>query len=132
MTINLDADLVPGVGAAGLFLGQLILSLLEVAAPASIEPRVGLRVLKYGPVWVFDREGLIAHVCVFGGYRGTIAGAIGVGALVSQVEAAFGPLEDLEWNEYEVVGMPGWCFGVDAGSPAMSAAGWSEVRIASI
>jgi hypothetical protein len=47
MEIDLDADLVPGVGAAGLTIGQPIKSLLEIARLDSVEQRMGLRVLKY-------------------------------------------------------------------------------------
>jgi hypothetical protein len=129
MGIELDADLVPGVAAAGIAIGQPIEAVLKLAVPDSIEPRVGLRVLKFGPVWVFDRDGRVNHVCVFAGYRGRLAGSIGVGSLVSEVEAAFGPVEDLEWDEYQVPAMPGWCFAVERGSPAIGQPGWASVRL---
>jgi hypothetical protein len=132
MEIDLDAALVPGVGAAGLTIGQPTKSLLEVAVPDSVEQRTGLLVLKYGPVWLFDKDGRIDQICVFSGYRGRLAGTIGIGSLVAEVEAAFGPLEDLEWGEYGASGMPGWCFAVEAGNPAMNSPGWSSSKLASI
>jgi hypothetical protein len=129
MGIDLDADLVPGAGAAGYAVGQPIESVLEFAAPESVEQRIGVRVLKFGPVWVFEREGRITQICVFAGYHGRLADTIGVGSFVSEVEAAFGSVEDLEWDEYGVPGMPGWCFAVKRGSPAMGEPGWASVRL---
>jgi hypothetical protein len=131
MEIDLDADLVPGVGAAGLAIGQPIKSLLEVARPDSVEQRIGLRVLKYGPVWVFDKDGQINQISVFSGYRGRLAGTIGIGSFVAEVEAACGPLEDLEWGEYGASGMPGWCFAIEDG-PMINDPGWSSSQLASI
>jgi hypothetical protein len=117
--------------AYGLFLVRCY-SDPKLAAPESVEQRIGLRVLKFGPVWVFDKDGRVNHICVFAGYRGRLAGSIGVGSLVSDVEAAFGPVEDLEWDEYSVPGMPGWCFAVEQGSPALGEPGWTSVRLDSI
>ena len=126
---RLSADLVPGTGAAGIAIGQPIESVLELTAPESIEQRIGLRVLKFGPVWVFDTEGRVTQICVFAGYRGRLANTIGVGSLVSEVEASVGSVEDRGWDEYGVPGMPGWSFAVERGSPAMGEPGWASVGL---
>ena len=133
--LDLDADLIPGVAAAGLSIGQPVTELLRLGSPDAIEPRIGCRVLKYGPVWVFEAEaGVVMQVCVRAGYRGKLAGKIGVGSRVSEVEAAFGPLEYVGAGEYQIAkGTPwlanNWLFSVGRGIPAMNEPGWQDAPV---
>ena len=150
--LNLDAEITFGVGAAGITIGQSVASLLEADAPDSIEQRLGCRVLKFGPVWAFEKYkalwggdesntlGVVDQVCVRAGYRGKTAVLIGIGSRLAEVEVAFGPLEHVEGacpEEYQLdLGTPwcatDWCLEVEKGSPPMGEPGWRDARISCI
>lgn len=150
--LDLDAEITLGVSAAGVTIGQSVASILKANSPDSIEQRVGCRVLKFGTVWAFekyralwggdetDTMGVVDQVCVHAGYRGKIAGLIGIGSCLAEVEATFGPLEHVDGTypeEYQLdLGTPwcatDWCLEVEKGSPRMGEPGWREARIACI
>jgi len=133
---DLDAEIIPGVSAAGITLGQPIAPVLRFRQPDAIEQRIGVRVLKYGAVWLFepDGEGVVSQVCIFAGYRGKVSGSIGIGSRICEIEAAFGSLEHIMGNEYQIDrGTPwlnnDWCFTLEKGSPSIGEPGWGEARI---
>lgn len=140
--LNLDAAIIPGVGAAGIAIGQPIEAVLRLGPPDGIEDRITLgiffcRVLKYGPVWVFHTTEVVDQICVFEGYRGKIADLIGIGSRITDVEAAFGSVENIQQDEYQVAGPPpgmsaNWCFEVEKGSPSMGEPGWLDARLCCI
>ena len=126
--LDLDADIIPGVGAAGITLGQSIASLLALGMGDD---------LKFGPVSAqADRygRGVIDAIWVTQGYRGKVAGKIGVGSRIADVVAAFGPVEYIGWGEYQLdLGTPwncnDWTFSVERGSPIDGEPGWEDVNI---
>ncbi|HLK60122.1 MAG TPA: hypothetical protein VKU00_26410 [Chthonomonadaceae bacterium] len=135
--LDLDAELVPGVEAAGIALGQPVELVLHLESPDAIEQRIGCRVLKYGAIWLFDEAGIVDQICVWDGYRGKIAGVIGIGSRIAEVEATFGPLLHIEQEEYQVdTEEPGissnWCFSVEKGSHSMGEPGWGDARLCCI
>jgi len=152
MVLNLDAEIVPGVSAAGITIGQSVAAILKANSPDSIEQRIGCRVLKFGSVWAFEKynalwggddtgtTGVVDQVCVHAGYRGKIAGSLGIGSRLSDIEAALGALEHVDGaypEEYQLdLGTPwcatDWCLEVEKGSPLMGESGWREARVACI
>jgi hypothetical protein len=132
MGFDLYATLIPGISAAGIVLGWPMQSVLALATHDGQETRIGVQVWKFGPVWIFAQDDHVSQVCVFAGYQGQLSGGIGIGSRVLEIERALGPLEDLEWGEYGVQSMAGWCFGVAPHSPHLGQPGWEDLRVHSI
>lgn len=120
---DLNAELVPDKAGAGVTLGQSIASVLDMAQPEAVESRVGCRVLKFGSVWLFEKENVISQICVFAGYTGKIAGSVGIASTMVEVEASFGLVNEDESDCFENAATPDWCFGVENDVSAANAIG---------
>ena len=133
--LDLDADIIPGAGVAGIAIGQSVEELLALGMEDDVESHIGRRVLKFGPVWAIDDgTGIIGWIWVKRGYRGKIAGKIGIGSRIAEVVAAFGPLEYIGMGEYQLdKGTPwlenDWTFIVERGSPVEGEPGWQDASI---
>jgi hypothetical protein len=111
--LDLDAPIVPGVGAAGLTLGDDVAKLLALRTPASIAtlPGTGRTRRDFGPISVWEARGRIERIRVSEGYRGRLDGIIGIGTTIADVERHFGkPVEEDEEDNLVVQGLDGWCF----------------------
>lgn len=129
--LDLDADIIPGVGAAGITIGQSVLAVLALGMKDD---------MTYGPVTAqADQYGMgtIDSIWVKQGYRGKLAGKIGIGSRIAEVVAAFGPVQYIAFGEYQLdVGTPwldnNWSFSVERGSPVNGEQGWENVSISCI
>ena len=129
--LDLDADIIPGVGAAGITIGQSIAAVLALGLVAG---------MKSGPVSAqADRYGMgiIDGIWVTQGYRGKVAGKIGIGSRIADVIAAFGPVQYIAFGEYQLdKGTPwlenDWLFSVERGSPVDGEPGWEDASICCI
>ena len=130
--LDLNAELIPDRAGAGVTLGQSIASVLDATQPEAVEARVGCHVYKFGSVWLFEKEGVISQISVFAGYAGKIAGNVGIGSTVAEVEASLGPVDGDEDDCFEVAAVPGWCFEVENVVVSGEAANWPFARIACI
>ena len=107
--LDLEAEIVPGVGAAGITIGQSIEALLALGMEADVEPRVARRLLTFGPVSAIDDDtGVIGGIWVKGGY-------IGMG----EYQIAKGT----PWLDND------WTFIVERGNPVMGEPDWEEACI---
>ena len=129
--LDLDADIVPGVGAAGITIGQSVVAVLALGMKDD---------LTFGPVSAqADQHGMgvIDAIWVTQGYRGKVAGKIGIGSRIADVVAAFGPVQYIAFGEYQLdEGTPwlnnDWLFSVERGSPIDGEPGWEDASISCI
>ena len=129
--LNINAELLPGKAGAGIELGQLLSAIHDLAHANTISERINCRVLQYGSIWLFESNGVVNQVCVFAGYRGKVAGTIGITSTIADVEAFLGQVVDYEGVCFGVASMPGWCFEVEKGL-SMTDAGWLNAQLKSI
>jgi len=135
--LDLDEDIIPGVGAAGITIGQSIAALLALGMEEGAEPHLARHLLTFGPVSAIsaiDDTGVIGWIWLKQGYRGKIAGKIGVGSRIAEVVATFGPVEYIGIGEYQLdKGTPwlenDWTFIVERGSPVEGEPGWEDASI---
>src|SRR5512140_3407179 len=88
LNLDLAAPIIPGVGAAGVVLGEALPA--PLAAAAFAVERIGLGSVRYSfdAVRVSTRYGLVSAIDLSAGYTGTIGGRVGIGSSVAEVEAA--------------------------------------------
>jgi hypothetical protein len=105
--LDLGAPIHPGIGAAGVAIGQ---SADELPAPLSrVQLRDGVR-LDYACVSVWLKDARVVQVGVRQGYSGSVRYCIGIGSTVGEVGQLLGPVhEDFE-DDLVVLGVPGLCF----------------------
>ncbi len=116
--IQLDAPILPGERAAGIRVGEPIARLLEAHQPEAHVPlQEGRERFHFGPVWVWAENGRITQVGVSRGYSGRLAGRIGIGSTVRDVERLIGPIGEDDEDNLVVVGSPGWCFETEPWRP---------------
>jgi uncharacterized protein (TIGR02996 family) len=108
--LNLEAPIIPGISAAGIRIGQPVETILAVLQPLEVVPLDGCQRLRFGAVDLWVKQRLVDQIGIYKGYRGTIAGKIGIGSILQEVEAAFGSVLEDEEDNLVVAGMPGWCF----------------------
>ena len=122
MTIDRNAPIMPGVGAAGLKVGTDVARTVYEASvygdpeeivnpyvpgPSSVRYRSAL-------VDLWAKEGRITQIGVHGGYQGRILNRIGLGATVGDAERLIGRVvESDEGETLEFPDMPGVCFEVE-------------------
>jgi hypothetical protein len=108
---NLDAAIVPGKSAAGVFIGDNIEDILHHAKPFTITDLSQEKRYQFGSVslWV-NREGKIKQIGLYPGYRGKIANLIGIGSTISDVISSLGVVVEDEEDNLVIDGSPGWCF----------------------
>lgn len=111
MFIDLGAPILPGVGAAGLLLGEALDPALR--ADAFAVERVAHDCVRYSfdSVRVSVRYGLTTQIALSAGYAGTIGGVIGIGSTIAEVEAHCGGKVTADPEAHHLVPpAPGWCF----------------------
>lgn len=119
---NRDAPIVPGKSAAGIRLGQAteeIVALFQPLAITSLDNSVKLH-FENASVWVKNNR--VAQIGVSGDYRGLVAGRIGVGMTLREVQSALGQVIEDAADNLVVTGMEGWCLETEAWrvSPALA------------
>lgn len=111
---DLDAEIHPGESAAGVWLGQRINDILSHVHPIEVIKLSGCRRYRFGSVDLWDRNGRIDQIGVYEGYRGKLAGVVGIGSHAHEIGTAFGQI--IEDDDYNLTsGKPGWCFEVEDG-----------------
>src|SRR5689334_19788729 len=109
--IDLDAPIIPGKSAAGVFVGSAASELLStvgahLTTELSAKERHDVELVK-----VWSKDGVIIQVGVYSGYRGMLHPGIRVGSSISEVEESFGcSVEEDEEDNLVVPTSPGWCF----------------------
>jgi len=110
-TLDLDAPILPGHGAAGLMLGE---SAARLPAPVPTGRRhesAGRKCHDFGAVLAWVRDGIIEQITLLPPYRGRIgSGSIGLGSTLREVSHELGPLLEDEHDYLVVEGMPGLSF----------------------
>ena len=109
MPLDLDAPILPGLGAAGVrLLDDLDAALAGEEPDERTEYDFGRATVRVGPVSLGAIDGVITGFQLGPGYRGKVAGAVGIGSTLAEVEAAFGPIATGEEHMVYVECMPGW------------------------
>jgi hypothetical protein len=121
MVLNMEADIIPGTGAAGLRLGTAISAVLQdygavfsadVLYDALGRPS-GHR-YRSSSVDLWSHDGTMAQIMVQGTYRGRLARVIGLGATIADVEAAIGPCAEDDEDNLIITTLPGVCLEISA------------------
>jgi hypothetical protein len=110
MELDLNAPIVPGKSAAGITLGQPLSEFIR----------------KYGELFSFKgnrycsesvivsiADDVVSQIGVFDGYRGKIAGKIGIGSTDKEVELFLGVIEENDYDDLVVKGISGFCFEIN-------------------
>ncbi len=108
--IDLNAPIIPGESAAGIYVGQPISELLGQQNPIAVEKLENVTRYEFGPVWVWTRNDLIDQLGLFQGYNGELPEGIVVGAQMSEVKEKIGDIFEDEEDNLCVINSPGWCF----------------------
>lgn len=111
--LDLDAAIEPGVGAAGLRLGDEVAQILALHKPDSSAKLPGSERTRhdFGPISIWEARGRVEQIRLSEGYRGMLDGIIGIGSTIAEVERHFGrPVEEAEEDELVVQDFDGWCF----------------------
>lgn len=88
--IDLDAPIIPGKSAAGIFVGSAVSELLSTVGSHSTTKLSDEERHDLGLVKVWTKDGMIIQVGVYFGYRGMLYSGIRVGSTISEVEESFG------------------------------------------
>jgi hypothetical protein len=121
MALDWDADIVPGIEAAGLRLGASIATAVQTYAALftaeslydALKRPTGLRY--HSPnVDLWSHDGTIAQIMVYGNYRGRLAHAIGLGSTIADIETLIGPCIEDDEDNLIVTNLPGISFEIGA------------------
>ncbi len=109
--IDLDAPIVPGRSAAGVFVGTAVSELLSTVGAHTITKLSSVERHDLGVVKVWPKDGVITQVGVYSGYRGMVQPGIRVGSTISEVEESFRcSVQEDESDNLIVPTSPGWYF----------------------
>lgn len=124
LALDLDAAILPGVGAAGLRVGMRLAELPSgLLEGFSVERRVNpclpnavLTLYRSAAVTLTMENRVIDQIAVHGAYRGTLRGphgSIGLGSTVADVVARIGQLVEDDEDNLSILGVSGLCFEVE-------------------
>ena len=120
--LDLDAPILPGLGAAGIRLGDRLEDVLRACAGHFTEARVGsaclcdpwsASVFRSASVDLSHRDGHISQITVHDSYRVRLRGAVGLGSTPAEIARAIGPWEEVDADIYGIASLPGLAFGVE-------------------
>ena len=114
--MEFQATILPGTGAAGLIIGDLLPD-----SPPDYQRSASLAIgglgnaefeqLMYGPVTILSSEKRIVEITVREGYEGRTEKGIGIGSTIREVKQAYGENVYEDWEENLITpSTPGWCF----------------------
>ena len=131
--IDLDAPIIPGKSAAGVFVGSPVSELLSTVGAYSTMKLSNEEMHDLGMVKVWTKDGTVIQVGVFPGYRGTLHPGIGIGSTISEVEESLGcSVEEDEGDNLVVPTSPGWCFETEEWKTPKNVSNNRNARIVSI
>ena len=133
LPLDLTAPILPGIGAAGLRLGEALDR--SVAAGAFAVERIARDGVRYSfeSVRVSTRYGLTTEIDVAAGYRGTLDGRIGIGSTVGEVNARYGtPAAGEHGSGTRLSRTPGWSFEVTRSTAGEPPTTEGELRVSLI
>lgn len=121
LQIDLNAPILPGVGAADIRLGanaaEVVAQYEGFSQPEKITNKwvhIEDRAVYRSPsVSVWTDHGLITQICLLTGYFGKMHGQIGIGSTLADAQQVAGPLAENSWDDVEFIGVPGILFEVD-------------------
>lgn len=118
--LRLDAPIVPGVGAAGLTLGDDVAQLLALRTTpfsAATLPGTGRTRHDFGPISIWEARGRVEQIRLSDGYVGVLDGIIGIGTTIAEVECHFGrPVEE---DEDDNLVVQAWTAGASKRRPGL-------------
>lgn len=131
--IDLDAPIIPGKSAAGIFVGSDVSELLSTVGAHSTTKLSDEARHDLGLVEVWTKNGVIIQVGVYSGYRGMLHPGIRVGSTISEVEESFGcSVEEDQEDNLVVATSPGWCFETEEWTAPQTLSNNRNARIVSI
>jgi hypothetical protein len=131
--IDLDAPIIPGKSAAGVFVGSAVSELLSTVGAHSTTKLSDVERHDLGLVKVWTKDGVIIQVGVYSGYLGMLYPGIRVGSTISEVEESFGcSVEEDEEDNLVVPTSPGWCFETEGWKAPRTVSNNRNARIVSI
>jgi hypothetical protein len=132
--IDLDAEIIPGVSAAGLLLGSPVEPLLDASKSPARQGRSEERThLNFGAVKLWCEGGKIQQISVSDGYRGTLPNGVRLGMSIADVENCCSSIvEEDEEDNLIVRGSYGWCFDTEPWGGTQSLAENRGARIIEI
>lgn len=111
MTLN-EGDIIPGERIGEIYLGW-DLSKLEayIGSEYKVEDRPKCRVLDIGTAkfWIDKTTNLLTQILVYGDFKGRLAGQIGIGSTLRDVQEKIGPWRE-ELGVYVLDKVDGVCF----------------------
>ena len=107
VVIDLEAPIVPGLGAAGITLGQVPENLPH---PISTTHLKDSDLLEYPSVTIWVKDGVVCQIGVRAGYRGKLDGVLSIGSTIADVIELLGDVTEDDCDNLVVTGRPGWCF----------------------
>lgn len=107
---DLDAAIIPGRSAAGISIGTAADEILSREQPLRRQPLKTQELLTFDSVELWVEDGRVRQIALSAGYRGTLAGSVGIGTTLGDVISLLGPVEEDEEDNLIVPGLPGWCF----------------------
>ena len=110
---DLDADIVPGTGAAGVRLGQPVTDVLSRVDPIRVTELHGSCRYEFGSVDLWVKAGAIFQIGLYQGYRGLIDRRIGIGSTLAELERELGRVSEDDDDNLVVAGVHGFCFETD-------------------
>jgi hypothetical protein len=109
--MDVHADILPGVGAAGIALGARIEDVLDsIDGEIVSEDFTDCRRDRAGCVGIWSRGGHVDQVCVERGYQGTLFGWIRVGTILREIHERIGRIQEDEADCLAIEGVYGVCF----------------------
>jgi hypothetical protein len=131
--IDLDAPIIPGKSAAGVFVGSPVSELLSTIGAHSTTKLSDEERHDFGLVKVWTKDGVIIQVGVYSGYRGMLQPGIRVGSTISDVEDSFGcSVQEDEEDNLVVPNLPGWHFETEEWKSPQTVSNNRNARIVSI
>jgi ribulose 1,5-bisphosphate synthetase/thiazole synthase len=108
---DLAAPLQAGLSAAGIRLTTSIADVIAGTTPVRVhQHRSDWATYVFEAVDVTAHDGRVAEICVKAGYEGKLAGAIGIGSTIADVERVIGKVTQDEYDNLVVATVEGWSF----------------------
>ena len=109
--LKLDAPIVPGKSAAGIFIGDHVDDILLQVQPFLVTDLSDGKRYRFGSVNIWaNSNGKVEQIGLYSGYQGKTAETIGIGSTIGEVIASLGVVAEDEEDNLVVLGQPGWCF----------------------
>lgn len=119
--IDLDAPILPGNGAAGIWLDIRVETVLaehpgtfksEKIANTSVRNSLGMTKHRSPAVDLWEENGQVIQIMVHDGYRGKLDNRVGIASTIADIQRIYGYCQENEEDNLIINGVPGLCFTV--------------------